>query len=124
MDMILSECLNAANEMTRHGGLASAQWVLSRLPRNPATMVAKMNVSMWVLCKHMPMDQQPSVYSHITEQKHVKRSYDGIMANGTDAPLCERPHLWLDPTKLKILSRIAEKHEQVNTDCNGALVRD
>ena len=38
MDMILSECLNAANEMTRHGGFAPAQWVLSRLPRSPATM--------------------------------------------------------------------------------------
>ena len=38
MDMILSECLNAANEMTRHGGFAPAQWELSRLPRNPATM--------------------------------------------------------------------------------------
>ena len=36
--MILSECLNAANEMTRHGGCAPAQWVLSRLPRSPATM--------------------------------------------------------------------------------------
>ena len=32
MDMILSACLNAANEMTRHGGFALAQWVLSRLP--------------------------------------------------------------------------------------------
>ena len=38
MDMILSECLNASNEMTRHGGFAPAHWVLSRLPRNPATM--------------------------------------------------------------------------------------
>ena len=38
MDMIFSECLNAANEMTRHGGFAPAQWVLSRLARNPATM--------------------------------------------------------------------------------------
>ena len=38
LDMILSECLNAANEMTRHGGFAPAQWVLSRLPRSPATM--------------------------------------------------------------------------------------
>ena len=27
MDMILSECLNAVNEMTRHGGFAPAQWV-------------------------------------------------------------------------------------------------
>ena len=36
--MILSECLHAANEMTRHGGFAPAQWVLSRLARNPATM--------------------------------------------------------------------------------------
>ena len=38
MDMILSECFNAANEMDRHGGFAPAQWVLSRLPRNLATM--------------------------------------------------------------------------------------
>ena len=35
MDMILSECLN---EMSRRGGFAPAQWVLSRLPRNLATM--------------------------------------------------------------------------------------
>ena len=37
-DMSLSDCLNAANEMTRHGGFVPAQWVLSRLPRNPATI--------------------------------------------------------------------------------------
>ena len=37
-DMILSECLNSANEMTRHGCFAPAQWLLSRLPRSPATM--------------------------------------------------------------------------------------
>ena len=47
------------------------------------------------------------VQSHYRE-KHVKRSYDGIVANGSDAPLCERPHLWLDPTKVEILFRIAE----------------
>ena len=33
-EMNLSECLNAANEMTRHGGFALARWVLSRLPRS------------------------------------------------------------------------------------------
>ena len=38
MDIILSECSNAANEMTRHGRFAPAQRVLARLPRNPATM--------------------------------------------------------------------------------------
>ena len=38
MDMILNECLNADNEMTRHGGFALAQWVPPRLPRSPATM--------------------------------------------------------------------------------------
>ena len=37
MDMILSECPNAAMEMARHGGCGPAQWVLSRL-RNPTTM--------------------------------------------------------------------------------------
>ena len=38
MDMILSECSNAVNEMTRHSGFAPVQWALSRLPRNPDTM--------------------------------------------------------------------------------------
>ena len=37
MDMILNECWNAANELTRHGGFAPGQWVLSRVPRSPAT---------------------------------------------------------------------------------------
>ena len=31
-------CLNAANEMTRRGSFAPPQWVLSRVPRNPATV--------------------------------------------------------------------------------------
>ena len=124
MFLILSECLNGVNEMTRHGGFAPAQWVLSRLPRNRPPWVMKMNASMWVLCKHMPMDQQFSVYSHVTKRRHVKRSYEGTVANESDALLCERPHLWLDPTKLETLARIAEKHEQVNIDCNAALVRE
>ena len=38
MDMILKQCLNAANEMARPGGFAPAQCVLSRLPLNLATM--------------------------------------------------------------------------------------
>ena len=38
MDVILSECLDAVNEMTRYGGFTSAQWVHSRLPCNLATM--------------------------------------------------------------------------------------
>ena len=124
MDMILNECLNAANVMTRHGGFAPAQWVLSRLPGNPATMVMKTNVSMWVFCKHTLTDQRLSVYSHVTEQRHVKRSYDGTAVNESDALLCERLHPWLDPTKLETLSRTAEKHERVNMDYNGASVQD
>ena len=71
--------------------------------------VTKTNVSMWVHYKQMPMGQRTSVYSHTIEQKHVKRSYDGIVANGSDAPLCERPHTWLDPTKLEALFRIARE---------------
>ena len=86
--------------------------------------VTKMNVSMWVLCKHMLTDQQPSVYSHVTEQRHVKRSYDGTVANELDVLLCERPLPWLDPAKLETLSRIAKKHVQSNTDCKGASVPD
>ena len=86
--------------------------------------MTKMNVSMWVLCKHMPTDQQPALYSHGTEQRHVKRSYDGTLASDLDVVLCERPLPWLDPAKLKTLSRVAKKHVPVNTDCNGASVPD
>ena len=37
MDMILSEALNAINEMSRHGGFAPVQWVFSKMPRTPGT---------------------------------------------------------------------------------------
>ena len=73
--------------------------------------VTKMNVSMWVHYKHMLTDQQPSEYSHVTEQRHVKRSYDGTVPNESDAVRSERPHLWLDPTKLGTSSRVARAGE-------------
>ena len=68
MDMILNKCLNAVHEMTRHGGFAPAKWVLSRLPHSLATMGDE-DEWMWVLCKHMLMDQQPSVYSLVNRAK-------------------------------------------------------
>ena len=37
VEMVLTECLNALSEMSRHGWYAPAQWVLNRLPRAPAT---------------------------------------------------------------------------------------
>ena len=38
MDMVLTECITAINEGTRHGGFAPVQWVLLRFPRQPATL--------------------------------------------------------------------------------------
>ena len=38
MDMVLTESIIAINEMCRHGGAARVQWVLSRFPRQPATL--------------------------------------------------------------------------------------
>ena len=43
MDMILSGCLNAANEMTQYGSFALARWVLSCFT---AVLPTKVNVSM------------------------------------------------------------------------------
>ncbi len=37
MDMVLTECLNSMSEMSRHGGFATAQWVMNKLPRAPTT---------------------------------------------------------------------------------------
>ena len=38
VDMCITECINAMNELTRHGGFAPVQWVLAKFPRQPATM--------------------------------------------------------------------------------------
>ena len=97
MDMFLSECLNDANEMTRHGGFARAQWVLTSLPRSPATTCDEM----WVFFEHVVMDRKPMVHSLVTEQRHVKHLYDGTVVNESDVLLCEKPRPWLDPTKLE-----------------------
>ena len=39
MEMILTESLNAVNELSRHGGFAPVQWVIGKLPRTPASTV-------------------------------------------------------------------------------------
>ena len=44
------------------------------------------------------MDQHLSVCSQVTEQRHVKRSYDGTAANELDVLLCGEPHPRLDLT--------------------------
>ena len=44
MDIMLSDCSNAANEMSRNGGFAPALWVLGCLPRAPPTMDDEENV--------------------------------------------------------------------------------
>ena len=36
MNIILTEGVNACNELSRHGGFAPSQWVLGKLPRTPA----------------------------------------------------------------------------------------
>ena len=110
MDMILSKSLNTANEMTGHGGFAPTQWAFTFHVFHAALApwVTKMNVSMWVLHKHMLIDQQPSVCSHDTERRHVKHSYDRTVVNELDMLLCERPLLWLDPTKLETVSYCRE----------------
>jgi hypothetical protein len=38
VDMCLTECITAMNELQRHGGFAPVQWVLAKFPRQPATM--------------------------------------------------------------------------------------
>ena len=60
--------------MDIHGDFAPAHWVLSRLPCNPATIGGE--------------DESLDVCA----LRHVKRSYDGTVANELDVLLCERPH--------------------------------
>ena len=99
MDMILSECLNAANGMTRHGGLALAQSVLSRLPRSVVT-IGDENECLDVCGLQAHTDgQTTSAYSHATEQKHVKRLYNGIVVKESVVLLFEKPRLSLENSK-------------------------
>ena len=124
MDMILSECLNAANEMTRHGGFALAQWVLSRLPRSPASMGDEdERLDVGVLQGRSVGPTTFGVQSHY-RFKAREAFVRWHVANGPDVLLCERPDLWLDSAMFETLFRIAEKHAQANTDCNGASVPD
>ena len=67
----------------------------------------------------MLTDRPPLVCSNVSEQRHVKHSFDWTVVNELDVLLCEWPRLWLDHTKLETYFRTAENHEQVNTDRNG-----
>ena len=119
MDTILSECLNAPKEMTRHGGCAPAQRVLSRLPRSPATTGDEdecLDVS--ALQAHA---DGPTTFGVQSRYRAKAREAFVRWDCGERVRRRERPHPWLDPTKLETQSRIAEKHEQVNMGCNGAL---
>ena len=110
--------------MTRHGGFAPEQWLLSRIPCNPATMGDE-DECLDVGALQAYADGPTTLgYSHVTEQKHAGLSYVGTEVNGSDAPLCEGSHLWLDSTKLEMSSRFAEKHAQANTEWNAPLVPD
>ena len=119
MDMILSECLNGINEMTRHGGFLP--WVPSRLPRNPATMDDEDEcLDVGVLQAYA---DGPTTFG-VRSRYRAKAREAFVRWDCGERVRRERPHLWLGPTKLEILSRIAEQHEQANTDCNGASFRD
>ena len=74
--------------------------------RNSNLSHAHMSSVICAMTVHVKMWRAAGVsvyrYSHTTEQRHAKHSYDGTVVNESDAPLCEGPHLWLDPTKLEI----------------------
>ena len=118
MDMILSECFNAANEMTRHGGFAPVQWVLSRVPRNPATMGDE-DECLDVGALHARADGPTTfgVQSHYrakAREAFVQWDCGGRVRR---AALRKAAHV-------VGFYQVGRKHEQVNTDCNGASVRD
>ena len=120
MDMILGECLNAANEMTRHGGFAPAQWVLSRLPRNPATMGDEDEC----LDVGAPQAHADGPTTFGVQPRYRAKAREAFVRRDCGERLRRalrkgRACGW-DPTKLERLF-CTEKHVQVNMDCNGAL---
>ena len=124
VDVVFSERLNAANEMTRHGGFAPAQWVLSRLPRNPATMCDEGEcldvgalqahvdgpTTFGVLSRHRAKAREAFVRWDCGER--VRRA-----ALRKAAPV-------VGSYQVGDVVSIAKKHVQVNMDCNGASVPD
>ena len=111
--------------MARHGGFAPAQqWVLSLLPRNPDTKGDEDEChDVGDLQAHADGPTTFGVQSHYrAKAREAFVRWD--CGERVRRAALRRPHPWLDPTKLETLSHIAEKHEQVNTDCNGALDLD
>ena len=89
MDMIRSRQRDDSTRRFCPGTVGCSRVFRAILPPR----VTKTNVPMWVLCKRMPMDQQLSRYNHITEQRHVTRSYVGTALNKLNIMLCGKAAL-------------------------------
>ena len=77
--------------MTRRGGFAPAQLVLSRLPRSLATMSDEDEcLDVGALQAHAG---GPATFGVQSSYRAKARAYDGTLVNELDVLLCERPHL-------------------------------
>ena len=122
MDMILSACLNAVNGMTLHGGFAPAQWVLSRLPRTPATMGDEDDcLDVGALQAYADGPTTFGVQSrHRAKAREAFRGWDsGERVRRAEvrkaAPV-------VGSYQVGDIVSYCRKHAQANTECNGALV--
>ena len=111
MDMVLSECLNASNDLTRDGCIAFAQWVLSRFSRSPPTLGDEgecLDVSAWQAHAYGP------TICGIQSREALQWDCDERVRRAT----LRKAALWLDNINLETSLHVGENHELVNTDCN------
>ena len=71
-------CMNDSRDFQDAESVRSGQSHVTSQPVTWPPWAMRMNASMCAHCKHIPMDQQPSEYNHITEQKHAEsfRAWD------------------------------------------------
>ena len=116
MEMMLSDCLHAADEMNRHGSYAPTQWVLSCFPRAPATVGDEDECQgVGALQAHADGPIAFGVQSRYL-LKQERLSYDGIVVSECDVLLCVKLHLQQDRIRWEAQSRLAEKRERVSME--------
>ena len=110
--------------MTRHGGFAPAQWVLTRLSRNPATMGDEdESLDVGALQTYADGPATFGVQSHFRAK--AREAFVRLdCGERVRRAALRRAASVVGSHPVGDNVRTAEKHAQANTDCNGALVPD
>ena len=122
MEMALTESIVTINEISRHGGFAPVQWVLSRFPRQPATLGDEQErADIGAIQAHL---DGPTAFALQAEYRLQARKafvgwdWESEYSVAYFVTLVQSQA----PIKSEILVLIAEDHDLGKLERNGALV--